>query len=175
MSKVKIYIAKNEELAPDINWQRTTGKELLTMGVRAWLGNDKFVPNVKTAEHGKPYLANSDLYFNISHSRRYVVCAIGEQELGVDIQFHKKGDTDKTAKKIMSATEWQEYQKAGDKRKYFFDLWAQKESYLKYTGEGITVDMRLLNIGACVQEIVIDAEYSCMLCTRSECEHEMSF
>jgi Phosphopantetheinyl transferase len=175
MSKVKIYIAKNEELAPDINWQRRMGKELLTMGVRTWLGDGKFVPNVKTAEHGKPYLANSDLHFNISHSRRYVVCAIAEEEVGIDIQFHRKGDIDKIAKRIMSATEWQAYQEADDKTKYFFDLWAKKESYLKFTGEGITVDMRLLDIDACVQEIAIDAEYSCMLCTGSECEHEMSF
>ena len=173
MSKVKIYIAKNEELPPDINWQRQRGKELLTRGVRAWLGDNKLVLNVKTADNGKPYLANSDLHFNISHSRRYVVCAIGEQELGIDIQFHRKGDTDKTAKKIMSATEWQAYQEAGDKAKYFFDLWAKKESYLKLTGEGITVDMRLLDIDAHVQEVAINAEYSCMLCTQSLCGFEV--
>ena len=175
MNKVRIYIAKNDELGPSIVWQRTTGKELLTMGVRAWLGDDKLVPNIQTGDNGKPYLANSDLHFNISHSQRYVVCAIGEQELGIDIQFHRKGDTDSTARKIMSAPEWQEYQAVEDKAKYFFDLWAKKEGYLKLTGEGIRSDMRLLDIDACVQELIIDAEYSCMLCTGSECEHEMSF
>ena len=171
MSGVKIYIAKNDELGPDIVWQRATGKKLLIDGVRVWLGDDKFTLDIKTAENGKPYLVNSDLYFNISHSRRYVVCAISEEAVGIDIQFHKKGNTDATAKRIMSTEEWQEYTLACDKDKYFFDLWAKKESYLKYTGDGITVDMRLLDIDAYVQEILVDKEYSCMLCTGSECEY----
>lgn len=173
MSAVKIYIAKNEKQGSDIIWQRKMGKNLLTAGIRAWLGDEKFVPNIKTSESGKPYIINSSLRFNISHSMRYVVCAIGEQEVGIDIQFHKKNNIDSVARRIMAGKEWQDYQKAVDKAKFFFDLWAKKESYLKYTGDGIRSDLRLLNIDAYVQEVVVDDDYSCMLCTQEACEYEV--
>ena len=173
MGEVKIYIVKNEKQGADIVWQRKTGKDLLTRVLRTWLGDDKFVPNVKQSGSGKPYLVNSDLYFNISHSNRYVVCAIGEEELGIDIQFHKNKNVDKIAARIMSVAEWQEYQSAGDKSKFFFDLWAKKESYIKYTGEGIRSDLRLLDIKAYVQEIEVDEDYSCMLCAKEKYECKM--
>lgn len=173
MNKVKIYTAKNVKLGPDIIWQKEMGKNLLTVGIRTWMGDNRFVPNIKIADNGKPYLVNGDLYFNISHSQKYVVCAISEEEVGIDIQFHKKDDVDSLARKTMSAEEWQEYQLAVDKTKYFYDLWAKKESFLKYTGDGLRVDMRLLNIDAYVQEIVVVEGYSCMLCTGSECEYEL--
>ena len=173
MSKIKIYVAKSDRQGPDIVWQRKRGKQLLQKGLHNLIGDDKFMPNIKTSEKGKPYLANSALYFNISHSMRYVVCAIGEEEMGIDIQFHKKKDTDKVARKIMSAKEWQDYQIASDKTKFFFDLWAKKESYLKYTGDGLNLDLRLLDIDAYVQVISVDEEYSCMLCTQNACEYEL--
>ena len=174
MGKVVVYVAENVKAGADIVWQKQTGKELLKIGLRQWLGDDKFVPNVKVHNNGKPYLVNSDLYFNISHSQRYVVCAIGEEELGIDIQFHKRDDTDALARRTMSAGQWQEYQEALDKNKFFYDLWAKKESYLKYTGKGLREDMRLLDIDGFVQGIHIKYNYSCMLCTQAECEYELN-
>lgn len=170
MSKTIIYIAKNDKLGSDIVWQRKTGRQLLQVGMREQLGDDKFVPNVKKQESGKPYLLNSVKYFNISHSQQFVVCAISDNEVGIDIQFHKKDDIENVARRMMSVIEWQEFQMTVNKSKYFYDLWAQKESYLKYTGEGLSVDMRLLTIDACVQEVEVDEKYSCMVCTHKASE-----
>ena len=47
--------------------------------------------DVETDKHGKPYFANSDLKFNLSHSGRYVVAAVSDFEVGIDIQ-KKKAD-----------------------------------------------------------------------------------
>ena len=47
------------------------------------------------SEYGKPYLrGEKNLYFNISHSKNYVVCAFSDREVGIDIQVHKKGKGD---------------------------------------------------------------------------------
>ncbi len=37
-------------------------------------------------EHGKPYLKNSEFYFNISHCGEFICIAISEYEIGVDVE-----------------------------------------------------------------------------------------
>ena len=45
-------------------------------------------------KHGKPYLKNySDVYFNISHSGKYVMCAAGDMEMGVEYSGACKSQT----------------------------------------------------------------------------------
>ena len=45
---------------------------------------------MKQTSYGKPYIENSDIYFNISHSGSYILCAVGNEEVGVDIEgVHK--------------------------------------------------------------------------------------
>ena len=41
---------------------------------------------LETAEDGRPYLKGCDLFVSISHSHEGVVCAISEQEVGIDIE-----------------------------------------------------------------------------------------
>ena len=38
------------------------------------------------SEYGKPYFANIGVHINISHSGRWVICGIDNQEMGVDIE-----------------------------------------------------------------------------------------
>ena len=168
MNEVNIYIAKSKERWPDYQWASARGKELLQAGLRRQLGDNKFVPNVKKRSDDKPYLKNSELYFNISHSRRYVICAISYEEVGIDIQYHRQKDLSAIAKRTMSTLEWEEYQQVNNSDKFFYDTWTMKESFLKYTGEGLRRDMRLLDIAAVVQEVAIDEKYSCMLCTKNQ-------
>lgn len=35
---------------------------------------------------GKPYFENSKIHFNLSHSGEWVVCAMGDSEMGVDVE-----------------------------------------------------------------------------------------
>ncbi|MCL0028295.1 hypothetical protein M1M88_01070 [Peptococcaceae bacterium] len=42
-------------------------------------------------DYGKPFLKNTnDLYFNVSHSGEWVVCAIHHHPIGIDIEQVKK-------------------------------------------------------------------------------------
>ena len=38
-------------------------------------------------EHGKPYLKNNELYFNISHDKNTTALVTSDKEIGVDLQY----------------------------------------------------------------------------------------
>ena len=93
------------------------------------------------SKYGKPYFrGEKDLFFNISHSKNYVVCAFSDREVGIDIQIHKKGKGD-IAQRFFSAEDKMLMEKlAGEgksREEAFFALWTVKEAFMKLTGEGM--------------------------------------
>ena len=97
-------------------------------------------------ERGKPYFRNCpDLNFSISHSGVYWVCALYDEPLGIDIQEHTrlKGETiegavirfRKMAHRFFHPVEARYVEL--DAYHNFFEIWTAKESYVKYTGQGI--------------------------------------
>ena len=92
------------------------------------------------SEHKKPYLENQrDMYFNISHSGEWVVCALSRKEVGVDVEKIRKINFN-IARRFFSADEVGHLFSLPEKQQldYFFDLWTLKESYLKTLGTGLT-------------------------------------
>ncbi len=86
---------------------------------------------VKTDEHGKPYLADHpELYFSLSHSGDFAVCALDDAPIGVDLERHRPIDSERLAKRYLNVT-------APLTRAEFFSLWTKKESYLKAVGIGL--------------------------------------
>ncbi len=91
----------------------------------------------KKEPHGKPYIEElPDVHFSISHAGDYWACAIGENEVGLDLQDYRKRNYEKIAKRFFhpSETEWLRSHDEDD----FFLIWAMKESYVKYTGDGLS-------------------------------------
>ncbi len=81
------------------------------------------------------------VYFNMSHSKDYALCAVSDQKIGVDIECVKTKDVShmdrilhETENKILGFITNSEEQK-----KYFYECWVTKESYLKNLGCGLTV------------------------------------
>lgn len=94
--------------------------------------------------YGKPRLINHEsINFNISHSGNWVVCAINDHEVGIDIEKIEDIDFD-IAKSFFSEKEYIDLMKKDiNKRKdYFYDLWTLKESYIKACGKGLSLDLR---------------------------------
>lgn len=81
------------------------------------------------------------LYFNLSHSKDYAVCAVCDAPVGVDIECVKTKDVAHMDKILYE----KEYKILGfitnseEKRKYFYECWVTKESYLKNLGCGLSV------------------------------------
>lgn len=86
---------------------------------------------------GKPYFKNYPYYFNLSHSGDYVVCALSEREVGIDLQEHRGAAFERVAQRYFSSAEVFALMHAQDRAAFFFRLWARKEAYGKLSGRGI--------------------------------------
>ena len=46
--------------------------------------------DIEYVANGKPVYRNSDIHFNLSHAGNYVVCAVSDKAVGVDIERQRK-------------------------------------------------------------------------------------
>ena len=94
---------------------------------------------IEYGEHEKPYIKDSDIYFNLSHSEEYAICAISDSEIGCDIEKTGGDNTEKIAKRFFHAEE----SKADAD---FYRLWTLKESFIKVTGQGLHLPLSSFQI-----------------------------
>ena len=89
----------------------------------------------------KPYIQVDNLYFNLSHSGKWVVLAYGKSEVGVDIEEITVEDPG--VREWCFSEEECRYIDAGkDRDSSFTKLWTLKESYVKFIGTGLTDDLK---------------------------------
>lgn len=161
--------------------QSRAGYWMLVDMVKTKYGHDleKETDPVMRAETGKPYLRlHPELFFNISHSGEWITCAMGNVPVGIDIQYHRKIKLEQTAKKICNPEEWELFQQADTEREkmdFLFQIWTKKESYLKYTGEGIRRELCELSYDGCrFYQLAMPKGYSGMVCVESWMPEEES-
>jgi 4'-phosphopantetheinyl transferase len=87
--------------------------------------------------YGKPYLKNSGIYFNLSHSGDYVVLGKSESEIGADIE-RIVPYSDEVAQKCFTPKEYEWMQNQRSLRAFYI-LWTAKESVMKATGRGFSL------------------------------------
>ena len=124
-------------------------------------------------EQGKPQIVNFPKKFNLSHSGDYVVCAVGDGEVGVDIQKWVPYK-ERTAERFFAPTEWKLLQElpASQRTELFYRLWSRKEAYGKYTGQGIgsavgedfSDEQNWQEKQICFRERVLEDSYSLAVC-----------
>ncbi len=90
--------------------------------------------DLKINREKKPFAENCPYQFNLSHSGDYLLLAVGDEPLGADIEKITKIPP-KTLANYFTDTEQEQVEKEG--KQAFFEIWTKKESYVKYTGEGI--------------------------------------
>ncbi len=126
-----------------------TTDEVIRIGVQDFLarrGEDVNVTEVFRDEKGAPHLAGDGMpCVSVSHSGDYIVCAVSDEKVGVDLQVirrYKDETEDEQAERLIrlarrffhpTETEWIEKDTLGR----FFTVWSAKEAYVKYTGQGI--------------------------------------
>jgi 4'-phosphopantetheinyl transferase len=94
--------------------------------------------------YGKPFIKNMEnFHFNISHSENWVVFAIDQQPIGIDIEKIQCIDLE-VANLCLSCSELRilSSKTYEEGLQYFYELWTLKESYVKATGEGLNKDMK---------------------------------
>ncbi len=106
-------------------------------------GKDGQPPLLTHGSRGKPYLAGqTDKFFSLSHTGRWVVCAVADNEVGVDAQ-EITPYRQAVAERCFTADEiaW-----VNSDPERFTRLWTMKEAYLKYTGFGLVLPMSSFSV-----------------------------
>lgn len=97
-----------------------------------------------TNKYGKPYFNNqNEMFFNISHSGRYVVCGWSEHEIGIDVEKKNTAHIE-IAKKYFAEDEYKTIISKGEQEQshLFYEYWTLKESYIKYKGLGLRIPLK---------------------------------
>ena len=120
-------------------------EKLLETGLKKEYGiNLKHEPRAE-GEHGKPFLSwRPQIHYNVSHSGNYVVCILADQEVGIDVQIHKKANYERMLERMVSPAQRIEILEGEDPEKEFFRQWVLREAYIKWTGEGLSRDLRTI-------------------------------
>ena len=101
--------------------------------------------SVTQNKSGKP-VADNGLCFNLSHSGRYVLFALSEDEIGCDIEKTKIVNAEKLGKIVFCQNESDRLNNALDKTGTFFEFWTKKESLLKCMGEGFHRNAKTVDV-----------------------------
>lgn len=99
-------------------------------------------PLFKTEKYGKAYISNHEnIHFNLSHSGKMVLCAISDMEVGADIEYVDDEIDLNIAKNYFYNKEYESIIKSDNPSDEFFKYWVLKESYMKYTGLGMNLEL----------------------------------
>ncbi|MDZ4764104.1 MAG: 4'-phosphopantetheinyl transferase superfamily protein [Chloroflexota bacterium] len=99
---------------------------------------------INDGEHGKPYISDSRLQFNLAHVNDAMLCAFAwDHAVGIDIEDTRREiDIMTIAHTFFTTHEVMQLEMYGsdEQRQLFFDLWTRKEAYLKARGIGLKFD-----------------------------------
>jgi 4'-phosphopantetheinyl transferase len=107
----------------------------------------------RRGEHGKPFLESDhgadSLQFNLSHSHDLAVVAVTRgAEIGVDLEkVRERPSAERLAARFFAEGERAALAavSAAEKERMFFRLWTRKESHIKATGTGLSVNLRAID------------------------------
>jgi len=121
------------------------GKLLLRKGLNAlnYVGDSLY--KIEYTAYKRPMIKDA-MDFNISHSGKYVICAIDSTyKIGVDIEKIKPVDIS-IYKSQMTNHEWNEINIAANKTLAFYDYWTKKEAVIKANGKGLSIPLQSFTI-----------------------------
>ncbi len=162
---------KNEEKKK----QRICADALCRNAISELCGVDADKICFKLSPYGKPCAKNLPVHFSVSHSGDYAVCAVSENETGIDIEkirsihprVHEKFCTEAEAEYI------------GAEENGVFKIWTLKEAYFKCIGTGLGADIKNVSFSVNGTEIscsengfeftfvAIDENYICSVCKKA--------
>lgn len=99
--------------------------------------------------HGKPFLpGHPRIHFNLSHSGNYAALAAGSRPCGIDVE-KARTNFNRIAERFFTEEEnriLSSLQTDSARSEAFLRIWTRKESYLKWSGEGLSRDLRSFQV-----------------------------
>lgn len=106
--------------------------------------------NFSYNKYGKSYLKDSNLYFNISHSKDFAVYSFSNLgEVGIDIEFmREKLDFKNIIHRYFSKNEISDFNDLPEyqQKEAFFNGWSRKEAYIKAKGKGLSIPLNSFDV-----------------------------
>ena len=166
--------------------ERGASEALLVRAARRYAditGADFSPRSLVRPSFGKPrFTAEGSPEFSVTHSGGRWLCAFSEQPVGLDIQQRRRVDVERLARRFFHPEEAALVFAQPDE---FFRIWCAKESYLKFTGEGLSGLEAVCTVspeggfpsvpGVNLQLLPLFAGYSACLCTASPAEIREQF
>ncbi len=162
-----------------------TSKMLLRFIIVSLLGKQNKDIHFDKNDYGKPFLVGTnDFYFNLSHSGDWVVCAVDNLPVGIDVEKIHDVDLD-LSKRFFSEDEHKYLStlESKNRREAFFEFWTLKESYIKADGRGLSIPLNSFSFsfegeniefkssndfGKCYfKRYEIDASYKMAVCSKN--------
>jgi 4'-phosphopantetheinyl transferase len=129
---IKLYLTRRCELR-----EHDAGVALALYAVQKTFGVST---SLSYSELGKPYSDVKGIFISISHSRDLCAAAVSDNEIGADIEYINKDSSSnrliKLAKRYFSKDE--QIYVLSDPLVRFWEIWTAKESFIKFTGEGLS-------------------------------------
>ena len=147
MNKGIIYCTKIREEYEGAHMEHTIAEKLLEIALKKEYGINLYNEPRAEGEHGKPFLTlQPRIHYNITHSGKYVMCIIADQEVGIDVQVHKKVNYERMLERMVPTGMVREILDSDEPEKAFFTQWVLREAYIKWTGEGLSRDLRTISM-----------------------------
>jgi 4'-phosphopantetheinyl transferase len=108
-----------------------------------YLGVEASAIEFRTSEFGKPFVAGTEIQFNLSHSGDLAVCAVTRgRRIGVDVEcIRPVEEMDGIVERFFTGGEGERIRDAPDRERAFFECWTRKEAYIKGVGEGFSIPL----------------------------------
>ncbi|MCF0123640.1 MAG: 4'-phosphopantetheinyl transferase superfamily protein [Ruminiclostridium sp.] len=95
------------------------------------------LPELVRGEEGKPFFPQFPaLQFSISHAGDYVLCALSDRPVGVDIEVIRSR-REGLPRYALTSPEYANYEALGGDWPAFYTIWTRKEAWCKYVGQGL--------------------------------------
>lgn len=107
--------------------------------------------------NGKPYIENSRIHFNLSHSEDKAVYAFAHSEVGVDIELINDTYNSDVAARYFSPDENARINKTNPEQQAaeFYRIWSRKEALIKASGKDLSMGSEQFSTLA--EKVTLDA------------------
>ena len=153
---------------------RIAGDAMARYGLNLFFGIAPEEIRIRRKAKGKPFLADArNVFFNISHSGEYIVCAFSRQEIGIDTERIGRARME-VARRFFHPEEIAVLEGVDPEERdaLFFRYWSVKEAFLKYTGTGLTRPLSSFCIRESGERIYLYAEGKEIGVTVRACEFD---